>query len=93
MQGLASLGVGQWLGAVGIVTALLLVVWLEAPPVLDVAYLSTLALLAARLPLDPVFATRAALLKEEPATYFDIASRKKRRFHRALVEAGMIDLA
>jgi hypothetical protein len=45
------------------------------------------------LPLDPVFATRAALLKEDPATYFDIASRKKRRFHRALVEAGMIDLA
>jgi hypothetical protein len=32
MQGLASLGVGQWLGAVGIVTALLLVVWLERRP-------------------------------------------------------------
>ncbi|MDX8447318.1 sulfatase-like hydrolase/transferase [Mesorhizobium captivum] len=64
-----------------------------APPALDVAYLSTLTLLAAGAPLDPVFATRAALLEAEPATYFDPDNRLKRRFHRALVEAGMIDLS
>jgi hypothetical protein len=46
-----------------------------------------------RLLLDPVLATRAALLKDDPATYFDIASTTKRRFHRALVEGGMVDLA
>ncbi|TIT04143.1 sulfatase-like hydrolase/transferase, partial [Mesorhizobium sp.] len=66
---------------------------LAAPQVLDVTYLSTLALLAARVPLDPVFTTRAALLRDDPAVYFDIASTTKRRFHRALVEAGMVDLA
>jgi hypothetical protein len=66
---------------------------LSAPPMLDVNYLSTLALLAARAPLDPVFATRAALLRNDPAVYFDPASRQKRRFHRALVEAGVVDLA
>lgn len=65
---------------------------LAAPRVLDVSYLSTLALIAARAPLDPVFATRAALFKDDPAAYFNIASTKKRRFHRALVEAGMVDL-
>ncbi|WP_137931143.1 sulfatase-like hydrolase/transferase [Mesorhizobium comanense] len=66
---------------------------LAAPPVLDSAFLSTLTLQAARLPLDPVFATRAALLKDCAAPYFDSASSRKRRFHRALVEAGMVDLA
>ncbi|QKD17355.1 sulfatase-like hydrolase/transferase [Mesorhizobium sp. NZP2077] len=64
-----------------------------APPVLDCAFLSTLTLLAARLPLDPVFATRAALLNDCAAPYFDSTSPRKRRFHRALVEAGMVDLA
>jgi hypothetical protein len=66
---------------------------LAAPPVLDSAFLSTLTLQAARLPLDPVFATRAALLNDSAAPYFDSASSRKRRFHRALVEAGMVDLA
>lgn len=64
-----------------------------APPVLDCAFLSTLTLLAAGLPLDPVFATRAALLNDCAAPYFDPASPRKRRFHRALVEAGMVNLA
>jgi hypothetical protein len=64
-----------------------------APPVLDCAFLSTLTLLAAGLPLDPVFATRAALLNDCAAPYFDAASPRKRRFHRALVEAGMVNLA
>ncbi|RRH99227.1 hypothetical protein EH240_18485 [Mesorhizobium tamadayense] len=66
---------------------------LAAPLALDVAYLSTLALQAAGMPLDPVFATRAALLRDNPAIYFDPASTRKRRFHRALVEAGMVDLS
>ena len=65
---------------------------LAAPAELDVSYLSTLALLAARVHLDPVFATRAAFLKDEPAPYFNIESTKKRRFHRALVEAGLVVL-
>jgi len=65
---------------------------LVAPPVLDIAYLSTLALQAANIALDPVFATRAALLKAEPATYFNPACGRTKRFHRALVEAGAIDL-
>ncbi|MEO5759562.1 MAG: sulfatase-like hydrolase/transferase [Mesorhizobium sp.] len=66
---------------------------LTAPPILDVTYLSTLALLAAQIPLDPVFTTRAALLNKDPSAYFDLASAPKRRFHRALVEAGLVDLA
>ncbi|MBN9219156.1 MAG: sulfatase-like hydrolase/transferase [Mesorhizobium sp.] len=66
---------------------------LAAPPVLDSAFLSTLTLQAAGLPLDPIFATRAALLHDCAAPYFDSASPRKRSFHRALVEAGMVDLA
>jgi len=66
---------------------------LAAPPVLDSAFLSTLTLLAAGLPLDPVFATRAALLDDCGTAYFDSTSPRKRRFHRTLVEAGMVDLA
>lgn len=66
---------------------------LAAPPVLDSAFLSTLTLQAAGLPLDPIFATRAALLHDFAAPYFDSASPRKRGFHRALVEAGMVDLA
>lgn len=66
---------------------------LPAPPVLDSAFLSTLTLLAAGLPLDAVFATRAALLNECAAPYFESASLRKRRFHRTLVDAGMVDLA
>ncbi|RWE45701.1 MAG: hypothetical protein EOS78_00420 [Mesorhizobium sp.] len=63
-----------------------------APPILDCAFLSTLTLLAAGLPLDPVFATRATLLDDCAASYFDSGSPRKRRFHRTLVEAGMVDL-
>ncbi|TPJ43536.1 hypothetical protein FJ434_00860 [Mesorhizobium sp. B2-5-13] len=58
--------------------------------VLDCAFLSTL--LAGGLPLDRVSATRAALLNDCAAPYFDSASSRKRRFHRALVEATMVDL-
>lgn len=66
---------------------------LAAPAMLDAAFLSTLTMSAARLPLDPVFATRTALLADCAARYFASESVRKKRFHRALVEAGMVDLA
>lgn len=65
---------------------------LSAPAILDAAFLSTLTVAAARLPLDPVFATRTALLTECVGPYFANESLRKRRFHRALVDGGMVDL-
>ncbi|MGX9144625.1 hypothetical protein [Mesorhizobium sp. 128a] len=49
--------------------------------------------LSSRVRLDPVFTTRAALLDDDPIVYFDRLSTKKRHFHRALVQAAMVDLA
>jgi hypothetical protein len=59
---------------------------------LDIAFLGTLALQAAGLPLDPVFSTRASLLDECGAGYFASASIRKRQFHRTLVDLGLMDL-
>jgi hypothetical protein len=59
---------------------------------LDIAFLGTVALQQAGLPLDPVFATRASLLEQCRETYFASPSERKRRFHRTLVDLGMIDL-
>lgn len=59
---------------------------------LDIACLSTLALQHAGLPLDDVFATRASLFDECGEGYFQSASERKRRFHRTLVDAGLIKL-
>ncbi len=59
---------------------------------LDIAFLGTLALQAAGLPLDPVFSTRASLLGECGASYFASDSLRKRRFHRTLVDLGLVDL-
>jgi hypothetical protein len=59
---------------------------------LDIAFLGTVALQAAGLPLDPIFATRASLLGECGASYFASASERKRGFHRTLVELGLVDL-
>ena len=58
---------------------------------LDIAFLGTIALQQAGLPLDPVFATRASLLDECGEAYFLSTSRTKRRFHRTLVDLGLID--
>jgi hypothetical protein len=58
---------------------------------LDIAFLGTVALQQAGLPLDPVFATRASLLDECGDAYFLSNSKTKRRFHRALVDLGLID--
>ncbi len=59
---------------------------------LDIAFLGTVALQAAGLPLDPIFATRVSLLGECGASYFASASQRKRQFHRTLVDLGLVDL-
>jgi phosphoglycerol transferase MdoB-like AlkP superfamily enzyme len=59
---------------------------------LDIAFLGTVALQRAGLPLDPIFATRASLIDDCGETYFASASERKRRFHRTLVDLGLIDL-
>jgi hypothetical protein len=62
-------------------------------PDLDIAFLGTVALQQAGLPLDEIFATRASLLKQCGESYFASPSERKRRFHRTLVDLGIIDIA
>ena len=57
---------------------------------LDIAFLGTIALQQAGLPLDQIFATRASLLDDCGASYFASPSERKRRFHRTLIDMGMI---
>ncbi len=59
---------------------------------LDIAFLGTVALQQAGLPLDEIFATRASLLEQCGEAYFASTSERKRRFHRTLVELGVIDV-
>jgi len=59
---------------------------------LDIAFLGTVALQQAGVPLDPIFATRASLLDHCRESYFASPSEQKRRFHRTLVDLGMIDI-
>lgn len=59
---------------------------------LDIAFLGTVALQRAGLALDPIFATRASLLDDFGEAYFASTSERKRRFHRTLVDLGLIDL-
>jgi len=59
---------------------------------LDIAFLGTVALQQAGLPLDPIFSTRASLLDDCGETYFASTSERKRRFHRTLVDLGLVDL-
>ena len=59
---------------------------------LDVAFLGTVALQQAGLPLDEIFATRASLLEHCGDAYFASSSEQKRRFHRTLIELGVIEL-
>lgn len=58
---------------------------------LDIAFLGTVALKRAGLPLDAIFATRASLLDQCGDAYFASDSKEKRQFHRTLVDLGMID--
>ena len=62
-------------------------------PDLDIAFLGTVALQQAGLPLDAIYATRASLLEHCGEAYFASSSERKRRFHRTLVDLGLIDLA
>jgi hypothetical protein len=62
-------------------------------PDLDIAFLGTVALQHAGLPLDEIFATRASLLEQCGGAYFASSSERKRRFHRTLVDLGVIDVA
>ncbi|QUS41474.1 hypothetical protein RPMA_23485 [Tardiphaga alba] len=60
---------------------------------LDIAFLGTVALQLAGLPLDRIFATRASLIDQCGDGYFASVSERKRRFHRTLVDLGAINLA
>ena len=60
---------------------------------LDIAFLGTVALQQAGLPLDEIFATRASLMQQCGESYFASSSEEKRRFHRTLVERGVIEVA
>ncbi|MBS0529108.1 MAG: hypothetical protein JSS22_06930, partial [Proteobacteria bacterium] len=62
-------------------------------PTLDIAFLGTVVLQQAGLPLDDIFATRASLLDQCGEAYFACSSERKRRFHRTLVECGAVDVA
>lgn len=59
---------------------------------LDIAFLGTVALQRAGIALDPIFATRASLLDDCGDGYFASACERKPRFHRTLVDLGLIDL-
>jgi hypothetical protein len=59
---------------------------------LDIAFLGTVVLQQAGLPLDEIFATRASLLEHCGDAYFASSSEQKRRFHRTLVELGIVEL-
>jgi len=64
----------------------------SVPERLDIAMLGTVALQASGLPLDAVSATRAELIGECGAHYMATQSERKNRFHRTLIDQGMIDL-
>ena len=60
---------------------------------LEIAFLGTVAMQAAGLPLDAISATRASLLDECGDDYFSSTSERKRQFHRTLVDRGIVDCA
>jgi hypothetical protein len=66
---------------------------LQQRDTLDIAFLGTIALQAAGLPLDRISTTRASLIEDCGEAYFASSSDRKRRFHRTLVDLGLIDVA
>jgi hypothetical protein len=60
---------------------------------LDIAFLGTVALQEAGLPLDQIFATRASLLDNDGEACPASSADRRHRFHRTLVDLGLIDLA
>jgi hypothetical protein len=65
---------------------------LAVPRDMDAVFVGTVALMAAGLPLDDIFATRASLIGECGANYYAADSVRKRRFHRMLLDRGCLDL-
>jgi hypothetical protein len=61
--------------------------------ILDIAFLGTVALQEAGLPLDQIFATRASLLDNGGEACLASSSDRTHRFHRTLVDLGLVDLA
>jgi hypothetical protein len=57
---------------------------------LHVAFLGTVALQAARLPLDAVRTLHAELIAECGRAYLEAPSPRRERFHRLLIDAGLI---
>ena len=60
---------------------------------MDIAFLGTVALQEAGLPLDQIFATRASLLDNDGEACPASSADRRHRFHRTLVDLGLIDLA
>jgi hypothetical protein len=60
---------------------------------LDIAFLGTVALQVAGLPLDQISATRASLIEDCDTRNFALDGDRARRFHRTLVDLSLIDLA
>jgi len=63
------------------------------PAVLDIAFLGTITQQVAGLALDAISATRASLIAECGTAYFLTPSARKRRFHRTLIEQGLVAAA
>ena len=61
-----------------------------AGSVLDAVFLSTVVLRVGQIPLDSIFAARASLIEECSKDYFGAISNRKHRFHRTLVEQGLV---
>jgi hypothetical protein len=59
--------------------------------VLDATFLCTLAMKAAGLPLDPVYDLHFGLIAECGPGYFDAKSEAKRKYHRLLLDRGLVD--
>ena len=60
---------------------------------LDIAFLGTVALQIAGLPLDRISATRASLMQDCGESDFASDDDRNRRFHQTLVDLSLIDLA
>lgn len=61
------------------------------PDPLDVAFLATVAMRAAKMDLPPIFAAHEAMIDECGSNYHDTPSEMKARFHRTLLRDGFIE--
>lgn len=58
---------------------------------LDIAFLGTMTLQAAGIPLDSIYSQRLNILPECMSDYFASSSETKLKFHRWLAQQGMVD--